>query len=152
MISPKILLLFIGLPLLELWLLIEVGSEIGGFTTIVLTIFTAVLGVQLVRMQGFSALQRVQVQMQQGEVPAESMFEGVALLIAGVLLLVPGFLTDTLGFLLLVPPLRQRMIASVLANARVDTQAGSAQGPYRDAGPAAGHRHTLNGEFTREDD
>lgn len=110
------LLIFIGIPLIEIYLLIEIGSEIGAFTTVFAVVFTAVLGVALIRIQGFSTLQKAQVTMNQGGVPALEMFEGVMLLFAAVCLLIPGFFTDTVGFLLLIPPLRHFLASRLVAN------------------------------------
>lgn len=108
------LLIFVAAPLVELYLLIEVGSEIGALPTILLSIFTAMLGGVLVRMQGLSVLFRAQAQMANKEVPAIEMFEGVALLLVGVALLLPGFITDAIGFLLLIPPLRRWLLVTWL--------------------------------------
>ena len=103
-------LLFISVPLLELYLLIEVGSGIGGFATIFLCLLTAAIGGLLIRMQGLSTLIDAQRRMAHGELPADHGFHGLLLALAGLLLFTPGFITDTLGFLLLVPPLRQWLI------------------------------------------
>ncbi|MES9883729.1 MAG: FxsA family protein, partial [Sedimenticola sp.] len=97
------LLIFIGAPLTELYFLMEVGSVIGAIPTIALTVFTAVLGGMLVRLQGFATALRVRETMERGETPAIEVMEGVLLLLCGVLLLLPGFLTDIFGFLCLVP-------------------------------------------------
>ncbi|MGV6826062.1 MAG: FxsA family protein [bacterium] len=104
------LLIFVVAPLTELYVLIEVGSEIGALATILLSIFTAVLGGWLVRLQGFSVLMRVQESMARGEPPALEMMEGAMLMLTGLALLLPGFITDAAGFLLLVPPVRQALI------------------------------------------
>ena len=103
-------LLFITIPLLELYVLIEVGSGIGGFATIALCLLTAAIGGFLIRMQGLSTLIDAQRRMAHGELPADHGFHGLLLALAGLLLFTPGFITDTLGFLLLVPPLRQWLI------------------------------------------
>ena len=110
-------LLFLLAPLAEVYLLIEIGGQIGALQTIALVVLTAVLGAMLVRAQGFSTYLRVQRQLARGESPAQMMLEGLALFVAGALLLTPGFLTDALGFALLTPPLRRRIIAEVLARA-----------------------------------
>lgn len=106
--------LFLVVPLAEIWLLIEVGGLIGAGWTVVLVVLTAIVGAVLVRAQGMATLSRSQALLRQGELPALEMLEGVALLIAGALLLTPGFFTDTVGFGLLVPPLRRGLIATVL--------------------------------------
>lgn len=101
------LLLFVGVPLIELYFLIQVGSEIGALPTIGLTIVTALLGGALVRVQGLSVLMRVREAAERNEVPALQMLDGALLLVAGLVLLLPGFFTDLVGFLLLIPALRQ---------------------------------------------
>ncbi|MGA1690891.1 MAG: FxsA family protein, partial [Sedimenticolaceae bacterium] len=102
--------LFVFAPLAELYVLIEVGSEIGALPTILLSIFTAILGASLVRLQGFSVLMRARGMMARGEAPAIEMMEGMALAITGFALLLPGFITDAIGFLLLITPIRRALI------------------------------------------
>jgi UPF0716 protein FxsA len=104
------LVLFVGIPLVELYFLIKVGAQIGALPTIGLTILTALVGGVLVRVQGFAVLSRVRDATEHGEVPALEMLDGALLLVAGLILLLPGFFTDALGFLLLVPPLRRLFI------------------------------------------
>ncbi|MCB1786753.1 MAG: FxsA family protein [Gammaproteobacteria bacterium] len=148
MSSPGLIFLFIfvAAPLIELYLLIEVGSEIGALPTILLSIFTAVLGGALVRMQGLAVLFRAQAQMANREVPAFELLEGVLLVLAGLMLLLPGFVTDTLGFLLLLPSLRRWLILRWLA-ARVDLQ--PAPGENRRS-PVHSDR-VIEGDYKRED-
>ena len=100
------LLLFVTLPLLELYVLIRVGAGIGGVATIALCLFTAALGAFLVRLQGLQTLLAARKAMMRGEPIGMHALHGAALVVAGFLLLTPGFITDTLGFLLLIPPLR----------------------------------------------
>ena len=110
---PFILLviLFVGVPIAEISLLIRVGGAIGPLNTIAFVIFTAVLGAYLVRQQGFAVLTKLQEESNAGRMPAMQIAEGVALLFAGAVLLTPGFITDILGFALLVPPIRQSIIS-----------------------------------------
>jgi UPF0716 protein FxsA len=143
------LLAFVGIPLTELYFLIEVGSRIGAFPTIFLTIFTAILGGMLVRLQGFSTAMRVRDGMERGEVPAIEMLEGVLLLVSGILLLLPGFFTDIFGFLCLVPPVRRAMVLAFLRRSGV-MQNPQAPGGSRPGG--GGHPHVIEGEYRREDD
>ena len=110
------LLIFVTTPIVEMYLLIEVGGYIGASWTIALVMLTAVIGITLLRRQGLATLTRGVTRMQQGEVPAQEMAEGILLGIAGALLLTPGFVTDTVGFALLTPGIRQRLIARVLAS------------------------------------
>ena len=100
-----LLLIFILVPAIEIYLLITIGGVIGALPTILLVIGTAVVGVQLLRLQGLSTLARLQNSVQQGDLPTTVMLEGVVLLLCGALLLTPGFFTDAIGFLMLVPHL-----------------------------------------------
>ncbi len=109
-----IFLLFITIPLLELWLLIEVGSGIGGLPTIALCLLTAALGGFLIRWQGMSTLLDAQKRMAHGEIPAEHGFHGLMIAFSGILLFTPGFITDSAGFLLLFPPFRCLLINKFL--------------------------------------
>lgn len=109
-----ILILLIGIPLIEIGLFIKVGGIIGGWTTLGLVILTAVVGLNLVRAQGLGVINRLNRDMALGAFPVGAAFEGIALFVAGALLIVPGFMTDILGFLLLIPPLR-RIIGEKLA-------------------------------------
>lgn len=103
--------LFILVPVVEISFLIRVGESIGGFNTILMVIATAVLGVYLVRQQGFETLKKVQTQTNQGKMPAMEMAEGIILLLSGIVLLLPGLLTDILGFTMLIPPIRRGVVA-----------------------------------------
>lgn len=133
--------LFVLVPLLEIYLLVEIGEVIGAFRTVILVVATALLGATLVRAQGLVTLARLQTELQRGEVPAVAMLEGVTLLVAGALLLTPGFFTDAVGFLILVPSLRTRLIHWLLA--RLMARPGF-QTPQRGS-------RTLDGEYRRED-
>ena len=142
------LLLFVAIPAGELYLMIQVGSEIGALSTVILVLATALVGGALVRMQGFAMAWRVREAMDRGETPAEAMLEGPLLLLAGVLLLLPGFVTDVVGFLLLIPSLRQRLLlywlesrSSVIPPADNGPEAGAGSGP-----------RVIEGEYKREDD
>jgi UPF0716 protein FxsA len=139
--------LFILVPLLEIYLLIKVGGIIGAIPTVAMVVFTAVLGALLLRHQGLYTFAKVQTALARGELPTVAMLEGVVLLISGAMLLTPGFFTDTLGFLGLVPPLRQWLILKVLERGVIHTVGPGA----RPHGPESGHR-TLEGDYRREDD
>ena len=137
------LLLFVGVPLFELYWLIQMGGVIGALPTLFLVIFTAVLGGLLVRMQGFATALRVREITARDEVPALEMLEGAVLLAAGFLLLLPGFFTDLVGFLLLVPPLRRWLLLQVLRRMQVIHPAH----PPREERPG----RVIEGEYRRED-
>ncbi|MCU7914684.1 MAG: FxsA family protein [Candidatus Thiodiazotropha sp. (ex Gloverina cf. vestifex)] len=140
------LLLFVGIPLTELYFLIKVGSQIGAFPTIFLTIFTALVGGMMVRAQGFSTLMRVREMMDRGETPAIEVMEGAVLLVCGILLLLPGFITDVVGFIFLVPPIRRWLLT-------VSLQGSGILRPLHPEPPAAQHKQdVIEGEFQREED
>ena len=142
-------LLFLSVPLLEIYLLIQVGGLIGAWPTVFLVVFTAVLGAALLRHQGLYTLNKVQTAMARGEIPTLAMLEGVVLILCGALLLTPGFFTDALGFLGLVPSLRQALIRAVLARGVVSAMGGGfGRRPHRHPDDP----HTLEGEYRREDD
>jgi len=109
-------ILFLTIPLVEITILIEIGQMFGVGYTIALVIGTAALGAALLRQQGVSTLAKVQMSINQGNLPATEMIEGLMLLIAGALLLTPGFFTDVFGFLVLIPALRQRIAQRFLIN------------------------------------
>jgi UPF0716 protein FxsA len=104
---PFFLALFIIVPVVEMYILIQVGSLIGGLYTIGLVLLTAMIGVSLLKRQGLSIFLTAQQKMQTGQMPVREIAEGLMLAIAGALLLTPGFVTDTIGFILLTPYLRQ---------------------------------------------
>ena len=101
-----LLIALVATPILELYLLIEIGSVIGAPWTILAVLATAMIGAALIRRQGMGVLREAQASMNRQELPLKQLFDGFFLLIAGAMLLTPGFFTDTIGFILLVPPLR----------------------------------------------
>ncbi len=101
---------FLTIPVLEIYFLIQVGTVIGAGYTILLVFGTAVLGAHLLRKQGLSTFTRAQNSLNKNEVPAMEMLEGLILLVTGALLLTPGFFTDIIGFLCLIPMVRQFLI------------------------------------------
>lgn len=138
-------LLFLIVPVAEMYLLIKVGGIIGAIPTILLVIFSAVLGVVLLRTQGLATFQRVQQSVARGEPPATAMLEGLLLLVGGGLLLVPGFLTDAVGLLCLIPVFRRYIAATLLRRYMgLWVVRSSAYGPTQ--GP-----RTIEGEFHRDD-
>jgi UPF0716 protein FxsA len=102
----RLLLLFTIVPLVELFLLVKLGTVVGVGPTVALVIFTGVLGAWLARQQGLGVLRRLSEDLAVGRLPAEALIDGLLILIAGAVLLTPGLLTDALGFLLLVPKSR----------------------------------------------
>ncbi len=109
------LLIFIAVPIVEIVLLIQVGQILGWIPTILIVILTAVVGTTLLRQQGFGVMARAAEALAEGRMPVEHVLEGACLLVAGAFLLTPGLLTDTVGFLLLVPPIRVAVAKGVLS-------------------------------------
>jgi UPF0716 protein FxsA len=103
---PFVFLAFILVPIAEIAVFIEVGGVIGLWATLGIVILTAIVGTSLLRSQGLAAFGRAQAAMSEGRLPVEEVIHGFCLVIAGALLLTPGFLTDIAGFLLFVPPVR----------------------------------------------
>jgi UPF0716 protein FxsA len=106
MVMLFLVALFIVVPLVELAVIIQVGSWLGVVDTLALLILISVLGAWLVKRQGVGLVRRVQAELAAGRVPGSALVDGALLLVAGVLLLVPGFVTDAFGLLLLLPPVR----------------------------------------------
>jgi UPF0716 protein FxsA len=96
-------LIFAVIPLIELGILIKIGTVIGTLNTITLVILTAAIGAYMVRMEGIGVLSRIQHNMQEGQFPAEELINGAMVLVAGALLLTPGVCTDVIGFLMVIP-------------------------------------------------
>lgn len=116
---PYVLLLFIAMPIIEIAVLLKVGDAIGWLTTLAVVILTAILGTAMLRQQGLATLNTARQRLNAGEMPAEQMLEGVMLLIGGVLLLTPGFVTDAFGFLCLVPPSRRWLAGRIQARSAI---------------------------------
>ncbi len=133
---PLIVFFFLAIPIIEIYLLIQVGQVIGAGWTILLVVFTAVIGVWLLRIQGLSTLTRAQRRLQENELPAREILEGMALVVAGAFLLTPGFFTDTFGFLLLFPPTRI-WLASLVASRLVVAASVQAQSMHGQSNPGA---------------
>ena len=119
---PVFALIFLIVPVVEIYILIQVGQVIGALWTVFFVVLTAVIGVHLLKSQGLSTLTRAQNKLNTGQMPAQEMMEGFALVIAGAFLLTPGFFTDTVGFLLLFPLTRsliiRRLSAKLMASGR----------------------------------
>ena len=113
-----LLVQIIAVPLVEIYLLIQIGGLIGVLPTILLVVLTAVLGAALLRQQGLVTLNRLRSSLDRGELPAMELIEGVALLVGGALLLTPGFVTDAVGFLCLLPTSRRAIVVGILSRAQ----------------------------------
>jgi len=138
--------LFLVIPITEVYLLIEVGGMIGAGWTILLIVLTAVIGVNLLRQQGISTLMRANQAMSQGQIPAMEMMEGIFLAVGGALLITPGFFTDVIGFICLLPFTRRIIIRKLLLNSTVASS-------YSVHQENRGHEdsRTIEGEFHRDD-
>ena len=125
---------FIGIPLLEVWLLIRIGTYLGALNTILLVVVTGVAGITLARSQGFRVLIKAQEALDEGRVPSEALFDGMFVLIGGILLLTPGFLTDAVGFCFLLPPIRAALKSYLRARVEASIRQGHTIRIYR-SGP-----------------
>lgn len=147
-------IVFILAPILEMWLLIEVGSAIGALPTIACVVLTAMIGAALLRQQGVSTLLRARQRLDHGELPAREMLEGMLLAVGGVLLLTPGFITDALGLVFLLRPLRNALIDAVLRRGLVQVHPGGFGGPGagRSSARQDSSAHvTIEGEYRKEE-
>ncbi len=141
---PQLLILIIlVVPLAEIYLLLEVGSLIGALPTVVLVVFTAVLGSWLLRQQGFVTFRRFQESLARGEVPAYEIIEGPLILLGGLLLLTPGFITDIMGIVCLIQPLRKKVAQYVVEHYMIQT------GSFGET--VTTKTNVLEGEFRREE-
>lgn len=133
-----LMIALIATPILELFVLIEIGSVIGAPWTILAVVATAMIGAVLIRRQGMSVIRDAQTAMACNELPLKQLFDGFFLLIAGAMLLTPGFVTDSIGFILLVPPLRALIGWRIWqwlqahGSVRFDMARGTVEGTYRD--------------------
>lgn len=137
-----LLILFVLVPIAEIFVLIKVGQIAGALPTIAMVLLTAVIGVALLRQQGYSAIARARQKMSQGAMPAGEMVEGLFLAVGGALLLTPGFITDAIGFCCLIAPARRLIIRwgfARLFKGRIVTVNRGAEGK------------TLEGDYKRED-
>ena len=126
------LLIFMLIPIVEMWILIEVGGWIGALPTIALVVLTATIGLSLLKQQGLSTVMRARRNMDEGAIPASELVSGVMIAVGGALLLTPGFVTDALGLALLIPQTRQWLLFKLIDR-------------YRD-------KIVIEGEFHRVDD
>lgn len=127
-----LVLAFIIVPIIEIYLIVQVGTAIGGWETVGLLVLDSVIGAWLVRREGFSILARVQAALGRGELPTNELIDGLLVLFAGALMLTPGFLTDGLGFALLLPPSRAivRTVLKARFAGRVSVGGGAYGAPF----------------------
>jgi UPF0716 protein FxsA len=148
-----LVLVFIVLPIAELYLIIQVGDAIGVLPTIALLLLDSLLGAALLRSQGRTAWRRFNEALALGRVPAREVFDGAMIILGGAFLITPGFITDVIGLLLLIPPTRTmfRGLVSRLAWRRAGFTVRAVRqgyGSYRDAGRANGQPRDYDYEGT----
>jgi len=114
---PFILIIFIAMPIVEIAVILRVGSALGWLPTLGIVILTAVLGTIMLRQQGLATLNKARERLGSGEMPAQQLLEGMLLMVGGVLLLTPGFVTDAFGFACLIPWSRQWLAGKIAARA-----------------------------------
>ncbi|WP_372887085.1 FxsA family protein [Shimia sp.] len=146
-------LAFVGVPLIEIALFIQVGGAIGLWPTLGVVVVTAIAGTYLVRSQGLRALGNLQRSFAELDNPAEPLAHGAMILFAGALLLTPGFFTDALGFALLVPAVRVAVFRFLRTRVQVQSFAMGAMRGEAGTGPrpAAGQGEVIDGEFSELD-
>jgi len=161
--------LFIIIPIIEITVIMQVGALLGLWPTVAIVILSAWLGAKYVRQQGLATLQSVQAKMAQGEMPSGEIVTGLMLLVAGVLLVTPGFVTDIFGLSLLIPNVRNTIASYVQKHSKVNQFAGGASFQQESSGNVYQHDNTtsssapskesishrqgetLEGEFDRKD-
>mgnify|MGYP000362626452 CR=1 FL=1 len=136
---PLLFILFILVPLVEIWGILQVGSLVGAGSTLLLIVLSALAGSILLRQQGLHTLLRARQRLDRGELPLQELLEGLLLAIAGALLLTPGFFTDGVGIALLVPPLRLLLIRHLASRVEVRSAYASSR------------TTTIEGEYRREE-
>ncbi len=144
-------LLFVAVPIIEIALFIQVGGAIGLWPTLAIVVLTAIAGTTLMRAQGLMTLNRLQTSMAEGRNPADPMAQGAMILVAGVLLLTPGFFTDAVGFALLLPPVRIALIRWASSRISMSGVSFSSTSTTQSGGFGRGEK-TIDGEYTVVDD
>lgn len=148
--------LFLLFPILEMVVLIEVGSAIGALNAVVLILAGAFIGMAVLRQQGFKTMLRARERMMQGEMPASEMVEGFMIAIGGLFMMFPGFISDFIGVALLIPPVRKYLLKRMIASGRWQVHQASAtfEGEYcrEDFDTNRGLNDSIEGEFKREDE
>ncbi|MEB0038978.1 MULTISPECIES: FxsA family protein [unclassified Pseudomonas] len=155
------LLLFVLFPMLELFVLIKVGMAIGFLPTILLVVASSMLGVFLIRVAGFATALRARESLSRGELPAQEMLEGLMIAVGGGLLLLPGFISDVLGVICLLPITRRLLVNKLRtrAEAQATRQRAFADDPYAGDGsgrpgmtpPGNRQPNVIEGEFEHRD-
>ena len=136
--------LFVAVPIIEIGLFIQVGGAIGLWPTLAIVVATAILGTSMIRIQGAQALRNLQQSFSALEDPSEPLAHGAMILFSGALLLTPGFFTDTIGFLLLLPPVRMAVFRYLRGRVNIATFTAASMRP--EDGPRCGVRETWEGD------
>jgi len=131
-----VLLFIIGIPLIEIYLMIKIGGTIGAFNTIFLIFFTAITGIYFARLEGLNTIRSGFGQLIRNEMPVQEIISGAAIAFAAFLLIIPGFLTDLFGFLLLIPITRNILLKNVFSKFKKNET----------------NQNTIEGDFTEEKD
>lgn len=137
------LVLILLFPIAEIFAFVEIGSRIGGWQTVLWVIGAAVAGMWLLRLHGVATMRRVQASMMRGELPARAMFDGALLFLSALLFIIPGFISDAIALLLLLPPVRWLLLRAVMSRAVPFPQGHD---------PHFRRRDSIEGEFQREDE
>ena len=128
-----VILFIIGIPLIEIYLMIKVGGSIGAFNTIFLIFFTAIVGIFFARLEGFRSLRSGFQQIVKNEIPIYEIISGAALAFAALLLIIPGFLTDIIGFLLIIPFTRKIFIKNISQKYKNKIDKNIVEGTYEES-------------------
>ena len=154
-------LIFLIVPIAEMLLLFEVAEHIGGLSTLGLVVLTAVIGIQVLKIQGLATITRAQKRLESGELPGQEVLEGLFLAVGGAFLLTPGFITDTLGFIFLIGPTRRLLVNWLIRSGKIavfTSRGGSGGFTYtryaerREDGVYEGEYSQENPENSRLDD
>ncbi|MGL5763723.1 FxsA family protein [Plesiomonas shigelloides] len=144
------LLLLLFLPFIEITIFIQVADQIGGWTTLALALLASMVGVSLIRSKGVKTLMLIQQKLAQGEMPAQEVVQAGMLVIAGILLIIPGFLTDFVALILLLPWVQKALAHWVLPRMQIIGTGSAGFGSFGGEDNRSGHR-TFDGEFERKD-
>ena len=151
----RLFLVFTSVSLLEIFVLVKVGGFLGAWPTVMFVIITALIGAALVRSQGVQLVQQLQQRLAQGELPGLQLIEGVMLLMTGVLLVTPGFVTDFCGLLLLQPKIRGVIAKKILAHVKLQPNATMSSFDAHSGSSFERQKvdeDVIEGEFERKDD
>ena len=128
-----VILFIVGIPLIEIYLFIKIGSQIGAFNTVMLILFTAVLGIAYVKYEGFNTLKSGMEQLIKNELPIYEIVSGATLAFAAILLILPGFATDLIGLLLIIPFTRKLILKKFINKSnKIKKEKNYIEGEYED--------------------